>query len=286
LLDNVDIPNHINHMAGRAVISQLDTSDLHNIIWTYDSQVQRWASLTWDLDMSDWSRVPQISPYDQMGRGQTEFLFVQSPIQQDPDLRSMYMRRLRTLYDQLIANEAIKNKFNEFQAAQNDVMADDLVKWPQAYQWGSTTDMFNRISQSEYIGQVHNGLDEKRRIWHSFQRIQLGIPDSQTNAERQQVTISSIVPHVDDANEHIVLTNNADTAVDVSGWTLQQIDLTLKAGTVIPAGKSIHLVMSDIGYRANHPSVVIAAQYATDLGNSGTLTLTTNTNSTIETKGY
>ena len=113
------------------------------------------------------------------------------------------------------------------------------------------------------------------------------IPPSQTDAERQSVSINEIAPDESNhANQYIKLYNNANTAVDISNWTITGINYTIPAGAVIPSKGYIYLLRDDINYRASHSAVLVAGQYSNDLGGSGTLTLKTDSNMTVSTRSY
>ncbi len=286
VLDNIDIPREINFMTARAAIGQNDMSDEGNVVHHFNTSQDRWSSLPWDLDGSDWGIKPQISIYD-VDTSDYTILPIQNAVYQNRDLRALYLRRLRTVVDKLYASDSLKTTFQNNQTQQLDDINLDLAKWPLALDWGSHTTYFTRMNAGVFSNNILQGIDKQKLYYQTFQRIKLGIPPSQTQAERESVSFDQVVADNNNTNEYIRLTNSADTAVDLSNWTLSgSVSYTMPAGAVVPANGVIYLLRDDINYRAAHPAVLVAGQYDTDLGSSGNLTLKTNTGDTIDTRSY
>lgn len=284
LLDNVDLPNQINFMSTRSAIAQNDMSDIGNLVLRYNTTTHRWSSLLWDLDGSHWGVKPLLSLYDLDGN--VDSYFLQKPIYQNLVFRDMYLRRLRTIVDKIYSSDSLRDTFASYQAQQLSDINLDLAKWPQALNWGSQTTYFLREPTASYASSVNWGIDKQKQIYNTFQRISHGLPASQTQTERESVSFEEVVANSNNADEYIKLSNSANTAVDLSNWTIEGINYTIPAGTVIPANGSIYILRDDVGYKASHNPVLVAGQYNNDLGNSGSLTLKTDANITIDTRNY
>ena len=286
-LNNVDMSAEINYMAARAAMGLNDTSDTGNIINYFNSSNDRWGSLFWDLDGASLGWKPQISIYDMNGQDNLDAFPIQKSIYNNKEFRSMYLRRLRTIDDKIYLGNAVINYLNSSASSARTEMLLDLLKWPQALNWGSHDTFFVRQPVASYEQMLVDSAGKHKMYIEYFQRIKLGIPPSQTDAERQSVSINEIAPDESNhANQYIKLYNNANTAVDISNWTITGINYTIPAGAVIPSKGYIYLLRDDINYRASHSAVLVAGQYSNDLGGSGTLTLKTDSNMTVSTRSY
>ena len=180
--------------------------------------------------------------------------------------------------DKFYSGDELATKFQEFEAQYNTEMQQDIARWPE--------DPQNGYGRPNYQTGFAYSLNEIKRHLLVLHRQSWAIPPAQTDADRESVSISEIVADANNANEYIKLTNSANTAVDISGWTIEGIDYTIPAGAVIPSNSSIYVLRDDINYRTGHSSVLVAGQYSTDLGSNGALTLKTDAGATIDTRSY
>ena len=105
LYDNVDIPKCVNLLAANSVIRNIDMHSKNWYIYRDTGKTNEWALLPWDLDLSGgrvWNRTNTY--FD--NRLYTNGLVVTgssirlvSHMFNDPGMRSMIMRRIRTLAD-------------------------------------------------------------------------------------------------------------------------------------------------------------------------------------------
>lgn len=281
ILDNNDIPNITNYMSIMAVLSSWDHFLMTNTFSYKSGTTGRWSHLYWDLSSSfssDGNKAHYPSPYDH-DQGPDQYSRVSEfALYSQPDLREAYFRRLRTLADKFYSGDELASKFQEFEVQYNTEMQQDFVKWPE--------DPQNGYGRPNYQTGFAYVLKEIKRHLLVLHRQSWAIPPAQTDADRESVSISEIVADANNANEYIKLTNSANTAVDISGWTIEGIDYALPAGAVIPSNSSMYVLRDDINYRTGHSSVLVAGQYSTDLGSSGTLTLKTDAGATIDTRSY
>jgi hypothetical protein len=274
VLDQADIPNHLNNMAFMALALDHDHWSNQNTFAYRANSTERWSLVTWDLDLAFQGVSPetQVSPYN-YGAGHPDDRFYYSSLYDQKDLRQAYFRRLRTLVDRFYVNNELRDKIDELSDQYADLSAADVAKWP-------SSEARTRTSKQDLLSTV---LDQER-VLLAYLRQPGIVPGSQTDAERQSVSISDVHADADDAQEYIKLANSSDEAVDISGWEIAGINYTIPEGSVIPGHGEVFFVRNDIGYKAAHDSVIILGQYGTDLGSSGSLTLKTNAN--VEIDGY
>lgn len=273
ILDTVDLPAMFNYMSIDGLLSCYDHFTAWNSYLYKDSgDTDRWSQLMWDLDSCFYAPAKGgfETPYDWLVYPENKS-FLNTSIYSQPSLRPLFYRRLKTLIDKLYTNDAILNKFRENYAITEPDMQLDIAKWG-----GS------RYSSSDIEGFIAN---IKRSLLLHLKQSWL-FPDSQTDSERQQVSISEVHADGIDAEEYIKLSNSSSTPVDISNWYIEGIDYTIPAGSVVPAGGSIYLLRSDVGYRGTHDPVLVAGQYNNDLGSFGTLILNTDTGAQIDTYDY
>ena len=286
-LDTLDMPGLLNYMAASSSIGANDTSDQHNSLIYVNRDTNRWKYIPWDMDGTGGGKA-NLSPYDLDGDWGLDIVFLLGTVQQNPELRDLYLRRLRSLVDKLYA--PTNNLYQRFEQVADTQLVDtnlDLNKWPVANNYGSNTITFARPSDQDYRNGILSNYFRHQKNYAGYQRIPGGLPPSQTDSERQQVSISEANYDANPANEYIKLDNAANTAVDISDWYIEGIDYTIPAGAVIPANGSIYILKADKDYRASHPSVLVAGQYSTGLGSGGgNLTIKTDSNLEIDSHAY
>lgn len=276
VLDNFDIPNILNFMSTVGLVQGYDHVSYNNTLAYYSNETGRWSGFLWDQG-GIYARNPHLSPYN-FRSTELSLCFNYCPVYNQPELRELYLRRFRTLLDELYTSDALKNKFNEFDTAYENDMALDIAKW--------SFDEAN-FGRHYTIDQINIGYENAKELYSSYLTLPWGIPDSQTTSDEEAVSIGEVHSDMVDANEYIRLDNSANTAVDISGWLVEGIDYTIPKGAVVPAQGSIYLLKSDVGYKAANSPVLVAGQYQNDLGNiGGTLILKTDDGATIDSYEY
>lgn len=274
ILDNNNIPALSNYMAMAAITTHMDFSRNQNIAYYRAGQTQRWEVLPWDHDgdlVYPGSRNV-INAYDMQDTQSIISRTSLTSLYEQADLRSAYLRRLSTLVDRFYTNDGLLNKYNELTALYADLSAADALKWGDPNRRTAETDIM--------------AINNLKLLFGAYYRDPWALPPAQTNTDRQSVSIAQVVADANNADEFVRLDNSADTPVDISDWVLDEINYTIPAGSVIPANSSIYILRDDLGYRASHASVLVAGQYGTDLGGSGTLTLLTDANVEIDDYAY
>lgn len=275
ILDNNNIPAMLNAMVFPPLVFHHDHTITHNILSYRDNATERWSVLHWDFDLAlvdPAGPKTLIGVYDDYGYHQERWYIYK--IYDQPDLRQAYLRRLRTLVDELYSSDTFKNKYQELTNKYADIAALDLIKWP------------NDTDQRRPIAADLAMLERQKTELLAHLRQPWGVPESQTNAERQSVSIAEVNTDANSANEYIRLDNASGSAVDISDWYVEGVNYQLPKGSVIPGHSSIYLLKDDLGYRTLHDSVLVAGQYQQGLGFFGSLTLKTNENQVIDSRGY
>lgn len=277
-LDENDVPAMINNMAIIAILRGHDSSLFSNTILYRSNDTERWSPLAWDLDLL-FQNIPLniVSPYNSAPYITTQEKAAYQAIYDQPELRAAYYRRLRTLVDKFYSSDQLQTKVTQLNTLYSADSLLDQAKWPPQ---GSFERTSNANTLANIIKQKYTLLAEHRNDW--------AIPLPQTLAQQESVSISQVSASASNANEFIILSNSANTPVDLSGWVVEGIDYTVPAGSVIPANGDIYLLRDDAGYKAGHLSVLVAGQYPNDLDTilPHTLTLKTNTGHQVDTYDY
>lgn len=274
VLDENNIPALINYMAMAAITQHYDFTRTQNIFYYRSNSTERWEVLPWDHDGDLISIKPKttINVYDNTGVLPANSRFFLQAIYDQPDLRAAYYRRLGTLVDRFYTNDGLLDKYEEFANDYADLNAADQAKWQGVTRETKDNDL-------AVIARL-------KLLFGAYYRDSWAIPSSQTLGQKQAVSIDEVVASATNSDEYIKLSNGANTPVDISDWVVEGINYTIPAGSVIPANSSMYLLRDDKGYRASHTAVLVAGQYDTDLGSSGSLILKTDANVTIDNYAY
>lgn len=250
ILDNINIPEVIDAYAICAIISEMDHS--HKNYYVHFNRLrEEWYIFHWDVDLTwgyEWG-ITNIVTNQSIFYGDSNYLI--GGLFGNPMTRQMYLRRLRTLMDEVLepssvplANRKVENRINQL----HDIMKPEADK--DRAKWGFTSDpWFNNFPQLYFdaaVAQIKNDYLPPRRTF-LFVTNSVGnggeIPNSQPL--HPAININNIEFNPSSHNqdqEYIELYNPNSYAVDVSGWELTDaIEFTLPAGTVIPDGCSVYV---------------------------------------------
>lgn len=256
LYENVDIPAAINHMALTALTRHFDQFG-HNFFVAFDGETNRWSLLEWDLDLA-WrdayvlgAGVPLTTPQE-IGS-----IFMNSIFEVD-EFEDMYWQRLQTLVDKYLSTDVLIDRRAELIA---DIGATNSALEHEA--WGRN-DIFN---SGFHVDGWQDSIDQRREIFAAETRL----PGS--SLADPQIVINEIhYNSPDDEPEFIELYNASDQAVDLSGWTIDGIDLTIAPGTVVLAGDYVVFTDNDIQLRdQTSGNLLIGGQYSGGLSGGGEL---------------
>jgi hypothetical protein len=277
--DNLDLPQTASYFADMALAGSQDLGHKNYYLYRDSDGTGEWAIFPWDVDLT-WGRnwIDADGYFTDTIYTNNVLNFYNADQQSKPanrlfdlffanaDFRQMYLRRLRTLMDTLLlpagtpTNALVieplirkyENQMNPTNISPNDAALDNTVWGPT---WGDTT-----------LSVVPNAAEQIVSTYLPGRRNFLYGPNATLNGDTipaAQPTNAVILIGATDYNpasgslaeQFVELRNTNACAVDVSGWRLiGAIEFTLRAGTVIPAGKSLYLAANVNAFRARAAS--------------------------------
>lgn len=279
VLDQVDLPNIFNYMGAQVMMSSWDHFVDTNQFQYYDAEhTGRWSIFYWDVDsMFVFGPDRYLSPYDTGDPREEDSRFTTTPVYDQPDLRSMFLRRLRTLADKFYTGDQLKTKMQEYIDLYEDEMVLDRDKWP-----GSNAPDDGRAQPGQELSVINQ---IKGNLFAYFNQ-PWGLPDTQKTSDEAQVFIEQAEADLDNGDEFIRVSSTATTPVDISGWVIEGLGYTIPQGAVVPAGGSIYFLRDDPAYRALHDPVIAGGQFNTDMNDLGDNTLILKTATGTEIDSY
>jgi hypothetical protein len=180
-----------------------------------------------------------------------------------PEIRAMYFRRLRTLMDKFLAPGLYESQVAAIIPLIAPEAEADRLKWGQ---YGASQTL---VQATDLI--VGDYLPRRRAHLFTTHRLDDEIPPAAS--ANPAVIISEIMYHPlgEASTEFVELYNpSSSESVDLSGWQLQGVELTLSPGTVLLPDSFLVVVQNDVMFRATYRSgVFIAAQYTGSLDDAG-----------------
>jgi hypothetical protein len=265
LYDHVNIPSIINCLAVAAIIHDRDFGHKNYYLYRDTQGNGEWTLLPWDKDLT-FGRVGFLleggilndviwanhDPESHPLKGYTENLLFDA-LFEVPAIREMYLRRLRTLMDELLqppGTDYTKLYYERRIDAYYEQMLPDVAldagRWPVL--WG-TPQTF-----AQALDALKNDYLAVRRV-HLYETHGPGnggiIPASQPVTARVVFGDLEADPASgDQSEEYFTLVNPNDYAVDISGWQIaQDVEYTIRPGVVIPAGGTLYLSPDVVAFR-------------------------------------
>jgi hypothetical protein len=303
LLDNVDLPEFFNALAMYAITKHYDSATHNYFVYRDSDGDGLWRLLPWDLD-NIWDRLRE-PVYGQFFSGHP-FLGSSSvpswsndhwnklidAVVDAPLTRELYLRRLRTLMDQIlqppgtpVANRVLDNRVDALVATLSTEANATIAAWGlrSGAAWGSFT------SLTQGIDHLKEKFEDRRSYLYSLAII----PSAQPLVSN--LTIGDFDANPASGNqreEYIEIVNPNRFAVDISGWSLTNaVEHTFYPGTVIPSQGSLYVVrdLPAFRQRSSGPSTgqgrVIQGDYRGGLSTAGeTLELRNDVGEVIATK--
>jgi len=280
--DHVNIPATVNYLVTRQFNSDRDHGHKNYFLYRDTEGTGEWRPIVWDVDLSYGHNYGSGAGYfddvlrwnNPLNAGSLENRLY-NLVYESPELRAMFLRRMRTLMDTLLespdtVNGMIETRMREI-AATIDPDSANPSPWTDGdldyAAWGSWGER-NRCR--EEVERVISGYLAPRRTFlfdqNAGTRPLLGgdpIPAvSQVNAPGMVMidTIDYLPAGSSQDAEYIQISNKMVDALDVSGWTLSgAVDYVFEGGTVIPAGDGsaaeghrglLFVVKDAVGFRA------------------------------------
>ncbi len=274
LYDNVNLPEMINYLAATAILHDNDAVTKNYYLYRDSDNTGEWQIFPWDKDLTFGRMYAETllstkiwandDPYSHPlfgnaahARFDDKWNQLIEALYAVPEIREMYLRRLRTLMDQLLqpsetpyAQRYYESRINElYSLIKPDVMLDQAA-WPPDWASGQSFDAAINGIKEEY-------LPERRT--HLFQTHGPGGDGVVPAAQPANFSISFgeiVLDYTTPAHnqEYFALTNPNSFAADISGWRVTgSVEYTFQSGVVIPAGGTLYVAASSPGFR-NRPT--------------------------------
>ena len=235
IYQNVNIPELVNYMAINGTIRHADSGSLNWWVARDTEGTGRWDMWHWDLN---WIFTTPTRD----GKGvfltpDTSNRFTQAMLKY-PEIRAMYFRRLRTLADQYLTAGKYEAQW-------------DAISLRTTPDWNLNRAKWRGYTPSDARNAFLAGLADRRAVIANNTGSGKPVPSSQSSTANVVINEIQYRP-TGTGGEFIELANPGTTAVDISGWTIDAVGLTIQAGTVIPAGSRVVFVANDKAFRQAH----------------------------------
>lgn len=247
MFDNFNIASMVNYAACRAIINDYDDTRKNWYFHRNTTTTGEWHLLPWDKDgtfgiqgdAGQWWPHPFYSDKAHLKTNANQWSYHWEAIYNDPYTRPMYLRRLRTLMDEILQQqpgyleERVDYWFSLYKPhLPANTSASSIKSWLNTRR---------RQLFTTYLDSPSNPVAANRLI-----------PEAQPPDSRIEFGAIDFNPASgDQLEEYIELKNPNDWAVDVSGWTLTGgITHTLQHGTVILPRSSLYVARDVRKFRA------------------------------------
>ncbi|HXJ56778.1 MAG TPA: lamin tail domain-containing protein [Verrucomicrobiae bacterium] len=280
LFDLLDLPEIINYLAAGVVSQDWDRAIKNIYLYRDSAGSQLWQTFPWDKDLSfgkvglvnddvtaikdattGASGEPYISHpyYGQTGRNCCGVNNLFDAVYATPVTREMFLRRLRTLMDELLQPPGTpagqlkyEAKLDRLYPLHQADAALDLSRWGAGYGAVQTLATAISILRTNYLvaRRPHLYLTHSAAAV-STNRNAVGIPDAQNGTPPLTFGDIDFNPASgDQRQEYVELINSNTVAVDVSGWRIDGgIQFTFAPGTVIPSGRRLYLSPDVVAFK-------------------------------------
>ncbi|WP_035605258.1 lamin tail domain-containing protein [Haloferula sp. BvORR071] len=285
--DNMDIPAAVNYLVVRQFNSDRDHGHKNFYLYRDSNHTKEWQPIIWDVDLSQGHNY--TSNYFDDTLIATNPLNAHSAndrfynlILEAPETRLMWVRRMRTLMDQMLQPPGTVNGFLETRMRQIAATIDpdpanpspatdgdlDVAKWgyPGSYVQNRPREEVERVVSGYFSPRrtfLFNTGSGRPLLYAPGNAASTEIPATGQTDVAGMVSIDSVdyLPAGgSQAGEYVILHNTTTQSVDVSGWTLDGgIHHVFKGGTVIPSGTGsvaleyrglLHVVKDAAAFRA------------------------------------
>jgi hypothetical protein len=277
LYDNVDVPQVVNFLAARAITGDVDCCHKNYYFYRDTGVSDEWQMWPWDVDLS-FGRVwnssetywnENLLPNTRLFVGNNNTL--PTAFFNTPETRQMYLRRIRTLMDELLkapdtpeVQQYYEPRIDALAALIAPDAALDAAKW-NSHAWGNgSTGSCCPQTLLEAVEELkYSYLPERRRqLFNGLSSGANEIPDAQPAGTVIDFGAIETTPSSGNLDEQYIQLHNPNLfAVDISGWKLsigpeQNTHLfTFHSGTVIPSNGIIYVAANRVALRARNASI-------------------------------
>ena len=281
LNDTTDVPQMINEFASMVVVWQTDQREFNYIVYRDNTQNMLWRMLPDDLDRtwgnhSGGSNLVNLDPTSGkpyrrcIGTDPTPANEICRAFMSVPEFKDMYLRRIRTLTDEVLADPRWQARLATVGDTLVDEWADDEARW-------------NRTPYT--LGQILTEMSE----WIDDYVVHLRAGGHEGNVPAQQsaapgVSITGYRSDPGDGLGYVLITNpSATESVDLSNWTFDGL-AEIPVGLVVLPGATVAVSTNDQLFRAMNPSFT-GIRATTDGTLAGQVTLIRRDGSSAATVG-
>ncbi len=262
LFDNVNLPEVMNTLAIYTITKHYDSATHNYFVYRDSDGSGLWSLIPWDLDLI-WDRLyepvfgrffsghPYIGSSSEPSWSSDHWNKLIDAIVDSPVTQEMYLRRLRTLMDQIlqptstpVANRILEGRIDALVATLSSEASASIAAFgtETGGSWGSLT------SLSQGVSHLKSRLNDRRDYLYGLSIIP-GAQPTVTNlyiGDYEQNPSSGI-----QGEEYIQIVNPNNFAVDITGWSLANaVDHIFAPGTVIPSQSSLYVVRNQNAFRA------------------------------------
>ncbi|MBM3847103.1 MAG: hypothetical protein FJ405_12570, partial [Verrucomicrobia bacterium] len=268
IYDNLNIPEVVNYLATMTLTGNTDCCHKNYYFYRDTEGTGEWMMLPWDQDLSFgrvWSGGPTY--WDDTMYTNTALRVggnnrVPGAIFSNPGFDQMYLRRLRTLMEELLQAPGTPAHLLKYERTINEVLptlipdaALDLVKWgtfsgdPTN---GSQTDNRNRQTVEQAANILKHEYLPGRRNWLFNSSENAQIPRSQpSNPNLLFGAFEFNPPSGNQDEEYFTLINTNRVFIDISHWKIQgAVEMTFQGGTIIPTNGTLYVAADVRRFRA------------------------------------
>ena len=273
LFDNVNIPAVINFLAASVLVHENDHTHKNYFLHRDTEGTGEWMFLPWDKDLTfginngiggiiadkDYIsgtsdvRSPSHPFFGDSTHQKVDYQWNRlfDAVLKNPVSRQMYVRRLRSVMDQLLQPSATPVGDRHYETRIDELTASVNTEL------GSTS-FYSEVNKikTQYLPVRRRHFYEDHSINNPTYRDNAGIPHAQPAVVTINIgDIEYNPPSRNQDEEYIELVNPNSYAADISGWRLADaVEHEFPPGTVIPATGSLYVTPSARAFRARSTS--------------------------------
>ncbi|MDF7825235.1 lamin tail domain-containing protein [Pontiellaceae bacterium B12227] len=240
VFDNMDVANVLNYLCLTALMRDGDTAAKNHYYYRDTDGTGDWSVFPWDKDLvfgMTWNKTFKIlhdgsDPANNLRHPSWGLL--QKAVWDSPDLKALYLRRLRSVLDELLQPSSTPLEERYYENLISDLLAThgadlllDYNKWGNSWAYGINF----TPEQANADRTVSAYLNPTRTYFYS----QSLLPAAQAASPNIQISHVEVTPvSGNQAEEYIELYNPNSTAVDLSGWSLSNaVTHVFRSGSVV-----------------------------------------------------
>ena len=231
---NVDVPQVVESLATMRIVQHSEWQHKNYFI-AFDPADARWRLIPMDFDLTfgRYYQSPCNSKCDEI----LALPYLEYPkenrlaeifLTKDP-FRSMVDRRTRELSEIFLADGYLEQRLGELRSVMEEEAAEDRVLWGAYGKW-QTMEMAQNLIIREYVV-------PKRRMYLGAQS---ALPDAQPS--ETTVRVGQLTYGLDNRVISAKIYNDLDIAVDISNFFLEELNVVVPPGAVVPAKAEVLLL--------------------------------------------